>query len=287
VYRQDSSHPVGGARGAVAASPAELAKGWLLALLDRAPLGAAPGIAAGGLSAEGPRVCEAVVAALESDAALDRLRPGGELEELVARTGELAGAPTLESSLAAVDALQATIWAAVRRRVATEDPYRVWGLGQRLAVVAEVLRDGVLRHHAASRWPAALEAAIVVAKRAGVPLSLLAVELADADLIGQVDRPEAAAVLRAQFRAAVRSALAPQDQAVEAGEARVWVIAPGRDRRQAKRCARAIDRAVQAMGPWRGASLAATVGVAVLREDGKRARSLVQAAERSGRRRRA
>ena len=70
----------------------DLAKGWLLALLEQAPLDEAPGIMAGDLTRDGPRVCEAVLRALADDTDLRRLEPGGALTPLASHVGELAGA---------------------------------------------------------------------------------------------------------------------------------------------------------------------------------------------------
>src|SRR6266513_2552679 len=89
----------------------DVAKGWLLALLEQAPLDEAPAILAADLAREGPGVCGAVLRALADDADLRRLKPGGTLEPLAARVGELAGATGGDATSRAVDALQAVIWA--------------------------------------------------------------------------------------------------------------------------------------------------------------------------------
>ncbi len=84
----------------------DLAKGWLLALLEQAPLDDAPRILATDLTREGPRVCEAVLRAIGSDADERRLEPEGPLAPLAARVGELAGAAGPRDTAQAVDALQ-------------------------------------------------------------------------------------------------------------------------------------------------------------------------------------
>ena len=58
----------------------DLAKGWLLALLEQAPLHDAHTILVADLSRDGPRVCDAAVRALGNDADLRRIEPGGALE---------------------------------------------------------------------------------------------------------------------------------------------------------------------------------------------------------------
>ena len=109
---------------ALLSSSEDLAKGWLLALLEQAPLDDAPGILAADLSRDGPRLCEAVLRALVSDDDLRRLEPGGALAPLASRVGELAGADGPEAASRAVDALQAVIWAGLGAEL--RDPSRPW-----------------------------------------------------------------------------------------------------------------------------------------------------------------
>ncbi len=72
----------------------ELAKGWLLALVEDAPLESAAAIMAGDVARDGPRICGAVVRAIYDEADLRRIEAGGVLEPLVSRAGELAGVRT-------------------------------------------------------------------------------------------------------------------------------------------------------------------------------------------------
>jgi GGDEF domain-containing protein len=134
----------------------DLAKGWLLTLLEQAPLDDAPGILAADLARDGPRVCAAVVRALADDDDLRRIEPGGALELLVARTGEFAGAIGSESTSRAVDALSAVIWSAARDELSHPEPEEVYELVERLAVVIELVRGAALR--SAETEPAPLHA---------------------------------------------------------------------------------------------------------------------------------
>src|ERR1700729_4201000 len=111
----------------------ELTKGWLLALLERASLDEAPGILAADIARDGPRVCEAVVRALVDDADLRRIEADGQLELLVSRTGELAGAQSAEAIVRAVDTLEAVVWSALRSELRDDDPELVAQLAERLA----------------------------------------------------------------------------------------------------------------------------------------------------------
>jgi Diguanylate cyclase, GGDEF domain len=114
-----------------------IAKGWLLTLLERAPLDAVAAIPAAALASEGPAVCAAFARALGSDSELDRLRPAGDLAALAQRIPALAGAHDVAETLAAVDALRACLWAAARdaRGTRTDD---LAPLAERLAEVALV-----------------------------------------------------------------------------------------------------------------------------------------------------
>src|SRR5581483_495366 len=118
----------------------DLAKGWLLALLEQAPLEQAPGILAVDLTRDGPRICDAVVRALADDSDLRRLEPGGALEPLMARVTTIAGANDAEASARAVDALHAVIWSALRAELPWPDPDQIADLAERLALVCERVR---------------------------------------------------------------------------------------------------------------------------------------------------
>lgn len=306
----------------------DLARGWLLALLEQAPLDAAPGILAADLVHDGPRVCEAVLRAITNDSDLHRLQRGGSLRSLAARAGELAGAVSPEAASQAVDALQAVLWSAIRDELRGPDADLVAAVTERLALVAEVVRgaalaspaQGVRRpepeprpapepdraarpqrpvHPAAARpgdssqrvwpkdpaasaapgplWVGALEEEIRAS--AGSPLSLLLVELEDADRVSAARGPDEASETFHRFAAAVRSAVRRQDILVCESEARAWIIARDTTRTGAHSLGERIAGAVEDSQPWQGAPLRATVGVAVLGEDGRTTAELIDAAE--------
>jgi GGDEF domain-containing protein len=123
----------------------DLTKGWLLALLEQAPLYEAPGILAADLARDGPRLCDAIVRALADERDLRRIEPGGALEGLVARIGELAGAQGVEATSRAVDALHAVIWSALRDELPRPDPDQISELAERLGLVIELARGAALR----------------------------------------------------------------------------------------------------------------------------------------------
>ena len=245
---------------ALAADAERLAKGWLLAVIEQQPLSEAAGILAGEWAAEGPRVCEAVVRALGSDEALERLR-----SRRFAAPGEL-------------DPLRAVVWSALRAAWAEAEPDQVWDLGERTAVVIQALGGA---RAAGPGWPRALEDAIVRARAGDEPLAVVLVELVDADRILAVERAGECAAVLARFGEAVRGAAGPELTIVDEGEGRVWVIAPGAGRDGALALGSRIGSAVRAAPPWREAPLAAAVGVALLGEHGEDGGSLIAAAEES------
>jgi GGDEF domain-containing protein len=294
----------------------DLAKGWLLALLEQAPLDEAPAILAADLARDGPRLCSAVVRALADESDLRRLEPGGALEQLVSQTGEIAGSRGVEATARAVETLRAVIWSAVRAELSQPDADQVAELSERLTLVIELVRAAALRRASElepsaalrgvpappapvspapaspvpqpparaereedSLWKGALADEIRLAEQTGAALSLLLVELEDADRVLAVEPLREATATFGRFAQALRSALRRQDiLACETGT-RAWVIARETSRLGAHSVAARMVAAVGAAPPWRGAPLTVTVGFGVLGEDGADVEALVEAAE--------
>jgi GGDEF domain-containing protein len=274
----------------------DLAKGWLLALLEQAPLDDAPAILAADLVRDGPRVCEAVLRAIADDRDLRRIEPGGALELLVSETGRLVGASDPQAVLGAVDALQAVIWSALRDAFAGADSDLVADLAQRLTQVIECIRTAALSSARSvpeslhtlqdeseqgpqPLWIGALDEEILQSERTGTPLSLLLVELEDADRLLAVERLERAGATFGRFAHAVRTVLRRRDLLARETDGRAWVIARATARVGAQALGERIAEAVREAEPWRGAPLTVSVGVAVLGEDGQDRESLLEAAE--------
>jgi GGDEF domain-containing protein len=127
-------------------------------------------------------------------------------------------------------------------------------------------------------WKGAVEDEIARAERVGSPLSLLLVDLEDANRVASVEQTGAATTF-GHFAQAVRSAVRRQDILACETESRAWVIARDTGRAGAGALASRIASAVQAAPPWRGAPLRLTAGLAVLGEDGGDTVSLIEAAE--------
>jgi GGDEF domain-containing protein len=113
-----------------------VAKAWLVALVDAAPLQAAAAVPAAELAADGPALCAALLEALGSEAALDRLRPDGDRAGLAARAAALAGADDPAGAVVAIEALRSATWDALRSDDAA--------LAIRLAHVCAVVLEGAL-----------------------------------------------------------------------------------------------------------------------------------------------
>ena len=320
----------------------DLAKGWLLALLEQAPLHDAPAILAADLSRDGPRVCDAVVRALANDADLRRIEPGGALESLVGQAGAFAGASGVASASQAVDALHGVTWSAIRGELSELDGEQVSDLAERLALVIERVRGAALRlfvtsgdsvaedavagrsvaepserdvrdrvdeswgglHVAPSPdaepgrpspdaepgrpspeegvgalWKGALDDEVARAIQSGAPLSLLLVELADAERVVAIEGRLGAAAALGQFARAVRSAVRRGDILACESDTRAWIIATNTGRIGAQALADRVAAAVRATEPWRGAPLGVSAGIAVFREDGTDVGELIEAAE--------
>jgi GGDEF domain-containing protein len=319
----------------------ELTKGWLLALLERASLDEAPGILAADLARDGPRVCEAVVRALSDDADLRRIEPDGQLELLVSRTGQLAGAQTPEASIRAVDTLEAVIWSAVRSEVRDDDPELLAEIAERLSRIAGLVRAATLRgvtstapagspgthlrplpdpQRPSSRpgaggtepvarrppersepepepepdpeepetlagdeqvWVGVLDRELTRAQRSGSPLSLLLLELGEAERVLAVEPPSEAAATFGRFAQTVRGVMRRQDILACESDARAWIIARDTGRAGAQALAARTAGSVRMAQAWRGAPVTVSVGLAVLGEDGSDSDELIDSAEQA------
>jgi hypothetical protein len=148
-----------------------IAKGWLLHLLERAPLDAVGSIPAAALAAEGPSLCAAVVRCLASDYELERFARDGDLAPLAHRIGPLGGAHDAASTVAAVEALRACLWVAALDELgprADVDDVRL--LAGRLAEVAAVVTATALDGLEAAK-PAADSAPVAVTPPAAEPVA--------------------------------------------------------------------------------------------------------------------
>ena len=336
----------------------DLAKGWLLALVEDVPLDQAAAILSGDVARDGPRICDALIRAVCDDADLRRIQRDGVLEPLVSRAGEIAGARTAQDAAHAVETLKDVVWSALRTELFQDDPDLLADAAERLALVTEEIRAAVLRrlgdgetsadrparvaplkvapraaaaerHRAGTGppghertggtagpaggaaeassgatgagsaaeedldtstrgdrareplWIDALRDEIVNAGRARSPLSLLLVELEDAERLVAVEPHGEAAATFGRFAQAVRTAVRRRDVLACETDSRAWIIARDTGRAGAQALGTRIADAVPSEQSWRGAPLTVSVGVAVLGEDGHNAASLIDTAEQT------
>jgi GGDEF domain-containing protein len=128
-------------------------------------------------------------------------------------------------------------------------------------------------------WVGALKDEIEAAKAAFAPLSLLLTELEDADRITASAGTERAGEAFGEFALAVRRALRRQDILVQESGSRAWVIARETARAGAHSLGARIAESVGETPSLSGSPLVASVGVAVLGEDGVDCAQLMEAAE--------
>jgi GGDEF domain-containing protein len=126
-------------------------------------------------------------------------------------------------------------------------------------------------------WVGALEDELLRAE--GLPLSLLLAELEDAERVSATESRAAATTAFEHFARAVRSVVRHQDILVCESDSRAWIIARDTARSDAQALGSRVAEAVAAGAAWRGAPLTASVGVAVLGEDGDTSSQLIEAAE--------
>lgn len=142
------ARPVADAPLAELADADALAKGWLLTLVAAAPLARAATLPAAELARDAPPLCSAMVAALASDAALERLQPGGDLGPLAARAGRLAGAADPAGAAGALGALRAVLWNETIAVLRHPEPQLVADLAARLGLVCDTVAAGAIAHAA-------------------------------------------------------------------------------------------------------------------------------------------
>jgi GGDEF domain-containing protein len=369
VPRRRRPRPVAGAGiEGVLARGDDLAKGWVLALVEDVPLEEAAGILSGEVARDGPRICDALIRALCDESDLRRIQRDGVLEPLVARAGELAGARSAEAAVHAIETLKDVVWSALRAELSQDDPDLLADAAERLALVTQEIRAAVLRRRAGAEeaagrsgrvaalrvapptpsreaprrtmapehraegsgppghegtggtagaaggeaeayfgatgagsgeeadeadtsvasarvreplWIDALRDEIVTAGRSRAPLSLLLVELEEAERLVAVEPHGEAAATFGRFAQAVRTAVRRRDVLACETDSRAWVIARDTGRAGAQALGMRIAAAVPSEESWRGAPLTVSVGLAVLGEDGYNAASLIDAAEQT------
>jgi GGDEF domain-containing protein len=130
-------------------------------------------------------------------------------------------------------------------------------------------------------WRRALADEVGAALHAGSALSLLLIELEDADRLVAAQPADAADRILGRFTQAVRSIVRRQDILARESDSRVWLIARDTARAGANALGHRAVAAVAAVAPLHGAPLGVSVGVSVLGEDAEDPAGLIDAAEQA------
>ena len=126
-----------------------------------------------------------------------------------------------------------------------------------------------------------LDRELTRAQRSGSPLSLLLLELEEAERLLAVEPPTEAAATFGRFAQTVRGVMRRQDILACESDARAWIIARDTSRAGAQALAARTAGSVRMAQAWRGAPLTVSIGVAVLGEDGSDSEELIDSAEQS------
>lgn len=292
-----------------------VAKAWLVALIERAPLEAAGALPTADLAREAPALCAAMLRALESDAALARLEPSGDLAGLGARAGLLAGAGEPARAAGAVGALRVALWNAIHGELRRPDAGLVADLSERLAHVCDVVAQATLgaapeitverrptglRAVPASRepdplsgladellaappgvepWAAAVAQHLERRAAGGPSFAVLAVDVDDAHRLLAADRDDEAVRALQAAEAAARAELRPVDVAVVERLGRLWIVAPELGAAGARALGERLAAAIGGAASLQGAPLRASIGLAVCPDDGTDADALLAHAD--------
>ena len=130
-------------------------------------------------------------------------------------------------------------------------------------------------------WVGVLDRELTRAQRSGSPLSLLLLELEEAERVMAVEPPGEAAATFGRFAETVRGVMRRQDILACESDARAWIIARDTGRAGAQALAARTAGSVRMAQAWRGAPLTVSIGLAVLGEDGSDSDGLIDSAEQA------
>jgi GGDEF domain-containing protein len=282
-----------------------VAKAWLVALIEAAPLHEAGSVPAAALAQEGPALCAAMLEALGSEAALDRLRRGGDRFVLAGRAAQIAGAADPARAVVALEALRAAAWGALgvddaqlairlshvcstvleaavaihAAPVAAAEPAAPALVpeldpdplpGPRLVPDPEpevVIHDARSTGEVTEPWRAPIERRLERQLQDGRPFSVLTMEVDDLDrLLASATGREVVEAIEAAERA-ICNELRPADMLVRERLGRYWLTAPETDLATGRALGQRLAEAVSTAAFHHGAPLALSIGLAVAPDD--------------------
>jgi GGDEF domain-containing protein len=242
--------PVADAPVAELANGAAIAKAWLLALLAATPLDRAEAVPVAAFSREAPGLVAAMLRALASDEDLERLAPGGDLAELAARAGTLAGATTPPAAVAAIEALRACAWQELMAEQRAPCARLVADLADRLSHACAIV----------------LQAALSALR--SLPGSVLAVEVDDAERLVAAQPDGEGEAMLARVERALAGLLGPSGRVSRGGPGSYLITTAGADGGAARQLAGRVAETVNGVAAPHGSPLTASIGVAVWPHDG-------------------
>ncbi len=127
-------------------------------------------------------------------------------------------------------------------------------------------------------WIGAVEDEIAKAREADTPLSLLLIELEDAERVEAAEGVQAGGTF-SRFAHALRAVVRRRDILASETDTRAWIIARETGRVGAQALASRAASVIREAHGWQGGPMTVNAGVAVLSEDGRDAASLIEAAE--------
>jgi GGDEF domain-containing protein len=288
---------------ALAARADDVARRWLVALVEDRALEDVAALPVAELATAGPPLCQAVLEAVGSDPALDALAEDAVAGDHAARFARLAGGGGGPALVAAAEALRRAALEAAEDELPRSESPVLADLSDRLAHVCahlaatamarapEAATDGdlaaapqpvdLLRTEpdepadSAPLWLAALERRLADGGR----FALLLVELDGADRLRLAEGEQAARELFVRAGRAVRGALRRVDLLAHEDDGRMWVIAPDAARAGAGALADRVGVAVESAASARGVPLTASIGIALFPGDGRDAAALTGHAE--------
>lgn len=258
-----------------------LAREWLVALIDEAPLAEASRLAGEGFAANAPALCEAAVRALADDEVLTAVGD----DRGVAASWPLDGARNPPETITALELLRSVLWRAALDELHRPSAELVAALADRLATVMAAIAAAVLGAGERSQAQAVenetpeahIGRRISEAGDRAITVVLAEIDGTDKLLAAENDHEARHAIDEAET--AIVGLLRPSDRACREAPGRIWLTLNGSDQQGAQAIAHGIASTVQGASSHRGVPLIASVGVAVGQPPVLSPQQLIAAAE--------
>ena len=278
-------------------SPDELAKDWLVRIIERTPVDQLDELPVAWISREAPALIAEILSGLADPRAAPGLAPPAEghspADQLARLRSTAAAAAQVPRYIAA---LQAAIVSALRRRSESDEASE---LGRRVERLAEIFgeiqagvtealvreRSGGARRDPLTGLPGSAELhewlSILLAgyHRYGQPFSLLAVDLEGLKRINYAYGQDAGDRMLLAVADVIRREVGTVDRAFRVSGDEFIVLAPSQDTAQARPLGQRLRRIIERSQTAEGPRIEISVGVASCPAHGDEASALLEAAE--------